>query len=331
MASGEQTSGGTSYDSILLIAFGGPTSGDQSYDYVKGIVGNRAGAEPRIRAVARHYEHFDGSPFNEHTFRQAEHLRAALARRGLDVPVYCGMRHWHPYVREVLARMAEAGCRNTLGVIMAPHQCWISWDWYQNCVNEGNGRLGDRRLTFTYVDPWWQEPAFIEANAARLQEAFARLCGQAAQAQLIFSAHAIPINACQFCKNEERRCPYSVQFEETARLVAQAVGRGADYLTCYQSQAGVASEWTRPAVREVIAACKQRGVGAVVISPIGFLVDHIEVLWDLDMDVKKLCEEYRITYERAETVESHPAFIELLADRVLARYQGRARLEAPLH
>ncbi|MBI2195231.1 MAG: ferrochelatase [Planctomycetes bacterium] len=320
------------FDSILLVAFGGPTSGDQSYDFVKGIVGNRPAGEARIREVAGHYEKLNGSPFNALTYRQAEALKQELVCRGLHVPIYCGMRHWKPYVRDVLHDMARAGCKNTLAVILAPHQCWISWDWYQNTVQEGNTGLAGRALTVTYTDPLWTAPEFIEANADRIREAFMKLGTRADSAQLIFSAHAIPIHSCPFCRSGQRKCPYSDQFEESARLVARVLGRDGNYLTCYQSQAEFFRPWTTPDVNELIRnTCHKQGVGDVVISPIGFLVDHVEVLWDLDVEARKTCQECGIGYTRAETVGTHPAFIRLLGDRIAARFEDKPRIEAPLH
>lgn len=321
----------TTFDSIFLVAFGGPTSGQQSYDFVKGIVGNRPAGEARIREVASHYEKLDGSPFNALTYTQAEALKKELARRGIRVPIHCGMRHWNPYVKDVLEQMADAGLKNTLAVIMAPHQCWISWDWYQNTVMEGNAALSRQALTVTYADPWWTAPEFIQANVDYIRRAFDKLGSKAASAKLIFSAHAIPINSCQFCRAGQRKCPYSEQFEESARLVAEALGRGKDYLTCYQSQAEFFRPWTTPDVNELIREkCAKQGVKDVVLCPIGFLVDHVEVLWDLDVEASKTCHESGIGYTRAETVGTHPAFIKLLADRIIARFEGRPRISAPL-
>ncbi len=318
------------FDSILIVAFGGPTSGEQSYDYVKGIVGDRPASEPRLREVASHYEALDGSPFNALTFEQTEALKEDLQRRGVGVPVYCGMRHWSPYVKDIMQEMAEAGLKETLAIIMAPHQCWVSWDWYQDTVQGGNDALGERALAVTYSDPWWREPGFIQANAERSRDAFARLGDRAAAAKLVFSAHSLPIGFCESCQSDKRQCPYSGQFEESARLVAEALGRGSDYLLCYQSQAGLSGAWLGPDVNELIRDCKGQGVSDVVVSPIGFLVDHVEVLWDLDVAAKKSCEECGIGYTRAPTVGTHPAFIKMLADRVVARIEGHPRVDAPL-
>ena len=318
------------FDSILLVAFGGPTSGSQGYEFVKGIVGNRPAAEPRIREVATHYEHLDGSPFNRLTFDQAQALKLALENRGVKVPIHCGMRHWSPWVKDVVSSMSAEGLKNTLSVIMAPHQCWISWDWYKDTVTEANSACGSRPLNVTYVDPWWTEPRFIQANADQIKSAFASLGDRAEGAQLVFTAHAIPINVCKLCQSGERQCPYTPQFEQSAKAIAGLLGRADRYLTCYQSQASHTTAWTGPGINDLLRDLAKKKVKDVVISPIGFLCDHVEVLYDLDVDARKTAGEVGIGYTRAQTVGSHPAFIELLADKVLERFEEKPRLEDPL-
>lgn len=318
------------FDSILLIAFGGPTSGDQGYDYVKGIVGDRPAAEDRIREVAGHYERLNGSPFNSLTFEQGEAISAELKKRGYDVPVYVGMRHWDPYVKDVMAEMVDDGREDTLAVIMAPHQCFVSWDWYQSTVKEANDAVGDKALNITYADPWWLEEGFITANAENIKKSLSKLGDKADDAKLIFSAHSIPVNGCPSCRAGDRTCPYGGQFEESAKATAAAVGRGDNYLTCYQSQSEFSRQWTEPDVSQVIKDCKEKGVRNVVVSPIGFLVDHVEVLWDLDVEAKETADECQIQYERAATAGTHPAFIKLMADRIVARFEDQPRIDAPL-
>ena len=320
----------TAFDSILIVAFGGPTSGDQGYDYVKGIVGDRPAAEARIRDVARHYEQLNGSPFNSLTFEQAEAVKAELELRGIEVPIHTGMRHWDPYVKDVMKEMADSGLQNTMVVIMAPHQCFVSWDWYQSTVAEGNEALGKNTMTITYPDPWWNAPEYIQANVDNLQAVFSSLDDKASEAKLIFSVHSIPISSCPPCRAGERECPYTDQFKESAQLVADALGRGEDFEICYQSQHEFSRVWTKPDVNELLRKCKEEGVKDVVISPIGFLVDHVEVLWDLDVEAKETCEECGIGYHRSETVGTHPEFIKLIGDRIEARFQNQTRISAPL-
>ena len=324
------TASALKFDSILLVAFGGPTSGEQGYDYVRGIVGDRPASEERIREVASHYEKLNGSPFNGLTFEQSEAIKTELKERGYDVPVYVGMRHWDPYVKDVMAEMAEDGREDALAVILAPHQCFVSWDWYQSTVQEANDALEGKALNITYADPWWLDEGFVNANADNIREAFSKLGDKADKARLIFSAHSIPVNGCPNCLSGERSCPYSEQFEQSAKATADAVGRGDDYITCFQSQSESSRQWTEPDVAQVIRDCKENGVQDVVVSPIGFLVDHVEVLWDLDVEAKETADECDIHYERAATVGTHPAFIKLIADRIVARFEDEPRLDAPL-
>jgi ferrochelatase len=319
----------TQFDSVLLVAFGGPTSGDQGRDFVKGIVGDRPAAQARIAEVASHYEKLGGSPFNKLTYDQAKQLEAVLAKRGLKVPVRCGFRHWTPWVKDVVAEMTKSGHRKTLAVIMAPHQCWVSWDWYQDTVAAANKEVPEP-LQVTYADPWWTEKGYVDASAEHIQAAFKKLGADADKATLVFTAHSIPINMCSQCKNGQRACPYSPQFEESAKAIAAKVGRKEHYQISYQSQASHTVAWTQPDINDLLKELAAKGTKSVVLAPIGFLCDHVEVLYDLDIEAKKTADELGIRYERAETVGSHPAFIELLADRIQARFEEKPRVQGPL-
>ena len=318
------------FDSILLIAFGGPPTGAEGYPFVKGIVGDRPAGEERIKEVAGHYEHLGGSPFNKLTYEQSIALGKELAERGIHAPIHCGFRHWSPWIKDEVAALARSGHKKTLGLILAPHQCWVSWDWYKDTVNAGNQPL-QQPITVTYTDPWWTQSGYIEASADKIRAAFQVLGehvpGQrsAKEAALIFTAHSIPINMCQQCKSGERKCPYTPQFEESAKGIASALGRKA-YQVCYQSQASQHGQWTQPDVNKLIEELAAKGTKAVVLAPIGFLCDHVEVLYDLDVEARKTCEKLGVQYVRAGTVGTHPAFIKLLADKVQERFDGAPRL-----
>lgn len=312
------------FDSILIVAFGGPPTGSEAYAFVKGIVGDRPAGEERIREVAGHYEHLGGSPFNKLTFEQAEALQAELKTRGIDAPVLCGFRHWAPWVKDVVAEMVQSGKRKTLGLIMAPHQCWVSWDWYKDTVTAAN-QVIEQPLTLTYTDPWWLQGGYVDASAERIQDSFKALGDQAAGARLVFTAHSIPINMCAQCKSGERKCPYSPQFEDSAKAIAAKAGISS-YEISYQSQASTRGQWTQPDINAKIRDLSAQGVKAVVLAPIGFLCDHVEVLYDLDIEARKTAAELGMGFERAGTVGAHPAFVKMLADRVQERFDGAPRL-----
>ncbi|MEZ0228550.1 MAG: ferrochelatase [Planctomycetota bacterium] len=311
-------------DSVLLVAFGGPTPGcckerdpcpGEAYCFVHGILGKSAAREKRTLEVAEHYKHLGGfSPFNALTFDQAKSLEAALAERGLSLPVVAGMRHWKPYVQESLQDLAARGCKSPLAVIMAPHQSTVSWDWYIKVVGEAEEALGAASPKVAgYLDPWWTHEGFVTANADRIRAATKGWeKGRFEKATLIFTAHAIPLAV-------QRTAPYEKQFKESATAIAKELGK-AEHLVAYQSQPGdSAIPWSKPAAVDVIEEQAKKGVKDIVLSPIGFLCDHVEVLYDLDVEAKEKAQSVSVGYTRAETVGSHPRFIAMLADLIAAR------------
>jgi ferrochelatase len=312
------------FDSILFVAFGGPTPGcckrfdpcpgSEALCFVKSIVGERAGSEARIAEVASHYAQLGGfSPFNDLTLQQARSVDRLLKEKGVHVPIHVGMRHWPPYVKDVLRSMTDQGLRHTLAVIMAPHQCFASWDWYQQTVAEGVEMLGEREPQVTYLDPWHTQSGYIEAIADYLRQAYQELGGgRAEQAALFYTAHSIP-------EAMAENAPYVQQFDATAAAATRLLGRQA-YRLAYQSQVtGTPRPWLQPDINDAILQARDEGYRDIIVSPIGFLCDHVEVLYDLDVEAKKTAAACGMTFVRAKTVGNHPAFLAMLSDLLAER------------
>ena len=316
----------TPFDSVLFVAFGGPTPGccgrydpcpgSEARCFVQSIVGTRAESAARISEVALHYQQLGGfSPFNELTMQQARRVEVLLKDKDLHVPVHVGLRHWPPYVKDVLCDMTDQGVQNMLAVIMAPHQCFASWDWYQQTVEEGLEALGERRPQVTYLDPWYAQSGYIEAIADYLRQACAELGTERAErAALIYTAHSIP-------ETMAATAPYVQQFDATAAAATRLLGRQ-DYRLAYQSQVtGTPRPWLQPDINDAIRQARDAGYRDVVVSPIGFLCDHVEVLYDLDVEAKKTAAACGMTSVRAQTVGNHPAFLAMLSELIAARLQ----------
>ena len=311
-------------DGVLLIGFGGPTPGCcQRYDpcpgseaacFVRAVVGERPGAQARIDEVAAHYDVFGGfSPFNPLTLQQAEGVSANLRSQGHGLPVRVGMRSWPPYVHTVLAEMADMGCRHLLGVILSPFQCAASWEHYQQSVADGVAALGERGPRMTYLSPWHTQPGFIEAIADGVGQA-AGLLGEArgSEAALVYTAHAIP-------EPMADRAPYARQFGETADAVTERLGRQ-EHRIAYQSQVtGTPVPWLQPDINDVIEKVRDDGFRDVIVAPIGFLCDHMEVLYDLDVQAKETAEACGLGYARSGAVSNHPAFVAMLSNLISAQ------------
>jgi ferrochelatase len=299
-----------SADSILIIGFGGPTRPEEIRPFLRNVVRGRNVPPERLEEVAHHYEAIGGrSPYNDLTFRQAEALRDQLAGQGLPLPVYVGMRNWHPFLVDTIARMNQEGVRRAIGVILAPHRSQTSWERYQLDVRQAVESNGGG-LTVDYLDPWYADPRFLEAQAQRIEEVSDYRRGDwPADVPLIFVAHSIPVSMAQ-------TSPYSHEISASAAGVASILG-AQNWSVAYQSRSGDGrTPWLEPDISDVIRDLADQGTREVVVAPIGFLCDHVEVLFDLDVEARQTAEEVGVTLHRAGTVGPHPLFIEMLADLV---------------
>ncbi|MEK7467536.1 MAG: ferrochelatase [Planctomycetota bacterium] len=329
------------HDGVLLIAFGGPTPGGcnrlqangepcagpehgracpegcatEAHCFVQGILGKSPARAGRVDEVAKHYHAIGGySPFNELTFRQGRNLMLALKKLGKPLPVATGLRHWGPSLKDVIRMLSEKGHRRMVGIIMAPHQSKVSWDWYLSTVDEAVTALPENaRIQFDILEPWWKDAGFVKAIAEVIRGDLAKWPeARAREAKIVFSAHSIPAAIA-------KSGPYAAQFEETAALVAKELA-WKNWSVAYQSSASDASQpWTSPDINDAIREAKKAGSADVLVSPIGFLVDHVEVLYDLDVEAKKTAAECGVGFIRSGTVGSHERFIGMLAEKVAAK------------
>ena len=272
--------------------------------------------------MAHHYDLFGGvSPLTRLTEAQAEGLRKRLQDDGPKLPVYVGMRNWHPFLADTLAAMSRAGIRRAVGVIAAAHRSYSGCLQYKENVRDARATLREAGLAdveVTYVGDWYDHPMFIEASAAQVEEAIANLPEtERGRASLIFTAHSIP-------SSMAARYPYQEQYETTARLIAARVRASTDLplpaATVYQSRSGRPEDpWLGPDVCDYIRDQKAAGLlDAAVVVPAGFLSDHIEVLYDLDTEAAGVAAELGLPMVRARAVNDHPVFLDMLADVVRA-------------
>lgn len=311
------------FDAVLIVSFGGPQSLADIRPFLGNVLRGRRIPPERIETVAAHYAHFGGvSPLTELTMRQAEGLRERLATAGMAVPVYVGMRNWHPYLTDTFARMSDAGVRRAVGFIAAAQQSYSSCQQYKENIADARAALrsaGRPDVEVTYVDSWFDHPLFVEANAAHVRDALARLPDQMRdRARLVFTAHSIPLVMAKSSR-------YERQLLEGARKVAERAGMR-DWGLAYQSRSGRPEDpWLEPDICDYLRRERARGLTAAVLCPIGFVCDHIEVLWDLDHDAANVCREMGITMVRAETVNADPRFLDMMADVVLKTIRRHER------
>jgi ferrochelatase len=292
-------------DAVLMIGFGGPTRADEVRPFLDNVLRGRPIPRERYDEVAHHYDALGGrSPYNDLTMRQAAALRKALAKKGAGVPVAVGMRNWKPYVADSMRTLADGGAQRVLGFIMAAHRSEASFERYQATVNDARAALGAAAPEVVYPETWHDHPLFIGAVASRAREAYAQFDPpERSRARLIFTAHSIPIAMAD-------AGPYVEQLTQSARMVAAELGIGT-WQFAYQSRSGSPrDEWLEPDIKETIRSLDAK---AVVVVPIGFLCDHVEVLYDLDIEAAQIAREAGIRMERAPTVGDHPLFIEMMA------------------
>ncbi|HEY6506943.1 MAG TPA: ferrochelatase [Vicinamibacterales bacterium] len=319
------------FDAVLIVSFGGPNGPDDIRPFLANVLRGRRVSPERVDEVAHHYETFGGvSPITAITSRQAAGLQARLRDAGLPLPVHVGMRNWHPYLADTLREMHAAGVRRAIGFIAAAQHSYSSCQQYRENVAAARAELRAQGadVEVTFVGSWFDHPGFVEANAAHVRDALARLDpGLREAARLVCTAHSIPVTMAA-------RSRYESQLRESSRLVAQATGLQ-DWALVYQSRSGRPEDpWLGPDVSAYLRAARAEGLRAAVLCPIGFVCDHIEVLYDLDREAAAACAEVGLPMVRAESANDDPRFLDMMADMVLRtirRYErGRALPLAPL-
>jgi ferrochelatase len=315
------------FDAVLVIAFGGPQGLADIRPFLANVLRGRRIPPERIEEVATHYERFGGvSPLTAITTRQAEGLRQRLTDQGLNLPVYVGMRNWHPLLPDTLSAMSRAGVRRAIGFIAAGHRSYSSCTQYRQNVDDARAHIvagGLRDVSVTYVDDWHTHEGFVATNARHLVGAIESLPDRMqARARIVFTAHSVP----QAMAGAER---YRSQLEESARLVAGRLKRP-DWALVFQSRSGRPGDpWLEPDVCDYLRAERAKGLEAVVLCPIGFVCDHIEVLYDLDTEAAGVCQRIGLTMTRARAVNDDPGFIDMMSD-VVRQTWNRYRTGGPL-
>jgi ferrochelatase len=298
-------------DAVLLVAFGGPERPEDIRPFLQIVAAGRPIPPARLVDVAHHYEVIGGrSPLNALTRRQAAALADALAARGHALPVWVGMRNWHPFLHETLAEMKDRGRRRAVAVILSSLQTEASWARYVDDVAAARDKVGADAPEVVFAPAWADHPRFVDAMADRTRAALAQVdSARRAAARLVFTAHSVPVAMAA-------GSPYAAQLEATARAVAERLGRER-WSIAYQSRSGSARDpWLEPDVSDVIRALAREGARDLVVVPIGFVCDHVEVLYDLDVEARRVAEAAGVGFHRAAAANDHPDFIAMLADLV---------------
>ena len=306
------------YQAVLLIAFGGPTSSEEIRPFLERVTQGAAIPPQRLEDVARHYEALGGkSPLNEITSRQARAVQKLLRDRGMGFSVYVGMRNAAPFFVDVLRQMARDGIERALGFILSSHHTDASWGRYQRNVADARLEIGAGAPEIDYCAGWYDHPLFIQTWCELIEEGFAGIArSQHPATPLVFTAHSVPVSMAN-------RSSYVEELEITARSVAEKIGHK-NWSIAYQSRSGKPGDaWLEPDINLVIRDLSVRGATDVVVAPIGFVCDHVEVLYDLDIEARKTAAQCGIQLHRASCPNDHTTFIQMIADVIARSVQAR--------
>lgn len=310
------------FDAVLLLSFGGPEGPEQVRPFLENVTRGRNVPPERLDDVAQHYLHFGGvSPINNINRALVAQLEAELHERGLDLPVYFGNRNWEPYVEDTVATMRDNGIRRAAVFTTSAWSGYSSCTQYVEDIARAREAAGPDAPELVKLRPYFDHPRFVRIFADTIGAASGALTPeQQAGARLVFTAHSIPVAA------DDRLGPrlYSRQVAYAASLVAAAAGYSG-YDLAWQSRSGPPQvPWLEPDVADHLAALAQAGTQAVIVCPIGFVADHIEVVWDLDNELASQAEAAGVTLVRASTPNAHPRFAQLAADLIDELRHGRA-------
>jgi ferrochelatase len=297
------------FDAILLIAFGAPASADEIRPFLARVTEGLPIGPARLEEVARHYEAVGGkSPLNEITFRQAAALEKSLEQRDIAARVYVGMRNSEPFLARTLSQMQRDGVRRALGFILSSQRCEASWERYQKNVDDARAQLEKPAPEVDYAPGWHDHPLFVQSWAESIGREAAKLeVSQRHSAPLIFTAHSLPAAMAA-------RSPYVEQVENSARLIATKLAHR-HWSVAYQSRSGRPGDpWLEPDIAAAIRAETNRGAKEIIVAPIGFVCDHVEVLYDLDIEAAKLARQEGARLVRASCPNDNPTFIAMMAD-----------------
>jgi len=303
------------YDAILVVSFGGPESKEDVIPFLENVLRGRNIPHERMLTVAEHYYHFEGrSPINQQTRELIAALQAELEAKGPKLPIYWGNRNWHPLLAETLGQMKQDGVRRALAFVTSAYSSYSGCRQYREDIARAQAEVGAGAPEVEKLRAFFNHPAFVEATIERVRDALEAVPANARESvQIVYLAHSIPVSMAS-------SCDYVKQLEEVRRMVSAALGQKNDALV-YQSRSGAPGQpWLEPDILDYIRGVKAGSLAsALVLAPISFISDHMEVLYDLDVEAQQLCDSLALPMARARTVGVHPKFIAMVRELILER------------
>ena len=302
------------YDALIVVSFGGPDGPDDVLPFLENVVEGKNVPRRRLMEVAEHYYHFGGkSPINEQNLALIEALKQELKKNGPELPIYFGNRNWHPLLADTLRQMRDDGVKRALAFFTSGFSCYSGCRQYRENVAQAQKEVGEGAPEIDLLRKFYNHPGFVETMAELAQQAVSKLSERGRQKnKALFAAHSIPQVMADHCR-------YETQLEESSKLVAELAGLE-DWDLVYQSRSGPPQvPWLGPDICDRIEELKDEGYDAVTVVPIGFISDHMEVLFDLDTEALEKARECGLEMARVSTVGTHPKFVSMIGELIRER------------
>ncbi len=303
------------YDAILVVSFGGPESREDVIPFLENVLRGRNVPRERMLAVAEHYYHFEGkSPINQQTRELIAALKNELNAHGPQLPVYWGNRNWHPMLADTLRQMRQDGIQRALAFVTSAYSSYSGCRQYREDIARARAEIGAGAPEVDKLRAFFNHPGFIDATEERLRDALSELPESARpNVQIVYVAHSIPTSMAN-------SSDYVRQLEEVRKLVSARLGT-ANHVLVYQSRSGAPGQpWLEPDILDYLRELKSGNApSGVVLAPISFISDHMEVLYDLDIEARQLCDSLQLPMARARTVGVHPKFVAMIRELILER------------
>jgi len=303
-----------SYDALLIVSFGGPEGMDDVIPFLENVLRGRNVPRERMLNVARHYEMFNGvSPINGQNRKLIATLKQELQTHGPDLPIYWGNRNWHPMLANTVRRMANDGVKSALAFVTSAYSSFSSCRQYLQNIADAQAAVGSIAPLIDKLRAFYNHPLFIEANVEQIRAGMSQFPESArTSARLVFTAHSIP-------ESMAANSDYEAQLKEAGRLIAAELNVKS-WQVVYQSRSGSPTQpWLGPDVCDHLKQLRAEGVTDVVVAPIGFVSDHMEVIYDLDVEAQQLAKEIGVNMRRAATAGTHPAFVRMIRELMMER------------
>ncbi len=302
------------YDALLVVSFGGPEGMEEVLPFLENVLRGRNVPPERMREVAHHYELFGGvSPINEQNRTLIRALEKELAENGPQLPVYWGNRNWHPMLADTLKKMKDEGVRRALAFVTSAYSSYSGCRQYREDIERAREAAGEGAPLVEKLRVFYNHPGFVGPNAEAVRAALEGVpADRRDSAEIAFTAHSIPASMSD-------GCDYRAQLLEACRLVAEGAGC-ARWRLVFQSRSGPPTQkWLEPDICDYLRELKEAGTSDVIVSPLGFISDHMEVLYDLDTEARQVADSIGLNMIRASTVGAHSSFVRMIRELIMER------------